>query len=116
MCVVVRRPVSGESQGGHLVEIRQTFLARVFLGCILDARGTVLEWMEWWVQQPDAVAGFSAAHRQRLDNSILDRRWVEQVDGFEATGLSSMVCTGWERENPFPVWIDLNNLSATNLP
>src|SRR4051812_45278280 len=74
VCAVVRQQADNP-QAGHLVVLRDTVEARVFLGCLADAGGRAHRWVEIWVQAPEALAGTPRAYRQVLNNAALDERW-----------------------------------------
>jgi hypothetical protein len=93
ICVVLRKQPDGRSA---LVVLRDTLDARVYRGCILDAGGGVVQWVELWVQNPSALAGSVAARRGTVTNSLFDRRWQRMVKGVEKLAPGELIRTGWE--------------------
>ena len=110
ICVLVRS--ESDSVGGHLVLLRETIDARVFLGCIVDASGQVMEWLELWVQNAETLINAASAVRHSLSNSTLDNRWRRQSQGFNNLDGAATVATGWESEHPLPTFLDI----STNSP
>jgi hypothetical protein len=109
ICVLVRS--EPDSVGGHLVLLRETIDARVFLGCIVDASGQVLEWLELWVQNTETLINAASAIRHSLSNSMLDNRWRRQSQGFNNLDGAVTVATGWESEHPLPTFLDISTHS-----
>jgi hypothetical protein len=104
LCVLVRaRP---EPVSGRLVLLRDLMDAQVYLGCITDAAGRVLQWVELWVQNASALAGSPAAQHQALTNTWLDERWRRHVEAFDRLAPGTIIRTGWETANPPPVFLD----------
>jgi hypothetical protein len=109
ICVLVR--LKPDPVGGHLVLLRETIDARVFLGCIVDASGKVLEWLELWIQNVETLANAASAVRHSLSNSMLDNRWRRQSQGFNNLDGAAIVTTGWESEHPLPTFLDISTHS-----
>lgn len=105
ICVLVRR--EPDPAGGHLVVLRDLIDGRVLLGCILDAGGTVQEWIELWLQDLEGLASTTAACREALSNNVLDERWKGYVRSLAEADPDSLVRTGWESEHPLPSYVDL---------
>ncbi len=106
ICVLAR--AEPDPAGGHLVVLRQTFDAKVFLGCIVDASRQVLEWLELWVQNSEGLINTPAASRLPLSNATLDEKWHRQFRAFEQLAEGGLVRTGWESVNPLPTLLDLS--------
>jgi hypothetical protein len=93
ICVVLRKQPEGRV---GLVVLRDTLDARVYRGCILDAGGAIVQWIELWVQNPSTLAGSVAARRGTVTNSLFDRRWQRMVKGIEKIAPGELIRTGWE--------------------
>jgi hypothetical protein len=96
VCVLVRRqpdPVSG-----RFVVVRQAMAGRAVLGCLTDAAGTLLEWLEVWVQATAAATLGGPPTLGGSTNAAADRRWDELVDEFARLGpIGGFLTSGWER-------------------
>lgn len=112
VCAVVERQAKGG--GRALVVLRDTVDARVYLGCITDAEGGVVKWVELWVQNPEALAGSIALRRGQVTNALLDRRWQRTVRALERLAPGEMVHTGWESAPPPPAFIDVQSLEPVH--
>jgi hypothetical protein len=112
ICVLVR--LEPDPVGGHLVVLRDTVDARVFLGCILDTAGHVQEWLEIWIQDTQMLINTPSAARQSLSNAMLDDRWHRQCQAFEQLDEAAPVKTGWETKNPLPTLLDLSARSPVH--
>jgi hypothetical protein len=110
ICVLVR-PES-DPAGGHLVVLRNTIDAKIFLGCIVDASANVLDWLELWIQNSGTLINTPAESRLSLSNAVLDNRWHRQSLAFEQLDPAAIVKTGLENSNPLPTFLDL----AAGLP
>lgn len=95
-----------EPVGGRLVVVRDALDASVCLGCVLDASGGVVSWVEVWVQRVDAISGSAGSGRAVLTNASLEDRWRRTVDGLDATAPDMMIRTGWETANPPALGLD----------
>jgi len=105
ICVLARP--EPDPAGGHLVILRNTIDAKVFLGCIVDASGRILDWLEVWIQNGATLLKTPASLRQSLTNAVLDGRWKRQVRAFEHIDVA-VIRTGWENSNPLPTVLDLS--------
>ena len=104
LCLLVqRRP---DPATGALVLLRDLPDARVYLGCLTDAGGRVLDWLELWVQNLDGLAGSLSAVRENLSNAVLDARWTRQVAVFREINPEGFLETGWESHHPSPIFLD----------
>jgi len=106
ICVLVRS--EPDPMGGHLVALRNTVDAKIFLGCIIDASAQVLDWLELWMQNSGTLINTPAASRLNLSNAMLDDRWNKQFRAFEQLNASAIVKTGMESCNPLPTLIDFS--------
>ncbi len=112
ICVLVRpKP---DPVGGHLVVLRDTIDAKVFLGCIVDASSQVLEWLELWIQNTETLINTVSAACQSLSNAMLDNRWRQQSQAFEHLEGAAIVKTGWESEHPLPTFLDISARSPVH--
>lgn len=87
----------------------------MLLGCVADAAGCILRWVELWVQSLDGLASSPASAREALSNAVLDRRWTEHAAACEAVDAGGVIRTGWEARHPPPVVIDIERLEAITL-
>ncbi len=106
ICALVR--AKPDPVGGHLVVLRDTIDAKVFLGCIIDTSSRVLEWVELWIQNNESLINTTSAACQSLSNTILDNRWFEQSQAFEHLDGTEIIKTGWESQNPLPTFLDIS--------
>lgn len=106
ICILVRP--EPDPVGGHLVVLRDTTDAGVFMGCIIDTCGCVHEWLELWVQNTGHLINIASACRQSLSNAMLDDRWRRQCQAFEQLDEEAVVKTGWESEHPLPTFLDIS--------
>jgi hypothetical protein len=106
ICVLVR-PES-DPVGGHLVVLRNTIDAKIFLGCIVDSSAKVLDWLELWIQNSGTLINTPAESRLSLSNAVLDDRWHRQFRAFEQLDAAAIVTTGLENFNPPPTFLDLS--------
>ena len=109
ICVLAKQ--QADTVGGHLVLIRDTINAKVYLGCTVDAGGDVLEWLELWIQCNETLINTVSAARQSLSNSILDSRWRRQVEAFIKLDKAGTIKTGMETGHPLPTFLDINALA-----
>ncbi|MHC4693235.1 MAG: hypothetical protein ACYS67_10885, partial [Planctomycetota bacterium] len=112
ICVLVRN--KPDDVAGHLVGIRNTMDAAVFLGCIVDKSGRVQEWLELWIQNSGSLIDTVSAARQVLSNTMLDNRWRRQCQALEELEGAAIVKTGWESEQPLPTFLDISKKSPVH--
>jgi hypothetical protein len=91
-----------------LVVLRDTVDAKIFLGCIVDASGQVLDWLELWVQNSGTLINTPAASRLSLSNAVLDDRWRRQFRAFEQCNATAIVTTGLEKSYPLPTFLKIS--------
>lgn len=106
ICILVRP--EPDPVGGHLVVLRDTADAKIFLGCIVDAAGRVHEWLEIWIQNTAALVDSVCVAREALSNAMLDNRWRRQCQVFEKLDEAAIVRTGWESDHPLPTFLDIS--------
>jgi hypothetical protein len=106
ICVLAR--LEPDPAGGHLILLRNIIDAKVFLGCIVDVSGQVLDWLELWIQNSGSLIDTPAASRLSLTNAMLDDRWQRQVRAFEQVDGSAVIKTGLENSNPLPTVLDIS--------
>ncbi len=70
LAIVVR-----ESGRPELVSLANVPDARAFLGCVLDSRNMVREWLEIWVQNLEDLNAADTGFEDQLSSEQLDRRW-----------------------------------------
>ncbi len=92
---------------GWFVLIRETFEARVFLGCLTDQRGHVLQWVQIAIQSPDFATDGPEALRQHWNNHLLDMRWKATCRAASATAEESVISGSWEIDPPVPMFFDI---------
>ncbi|MCZ6792275.1 MAG: hypothetical protein O7J95_01525 [Planctomycetota bacterium] len=113
ICVAVK--LDPDAAAGHLVVLRETLDARVFLGSISDAGGGVLCWIEIWIQNTDHAAAAPTTARRSLSNASIDRRWGEDFDALRELDGELVTETGWERAHPEPTFLDLETRQPVHL-
>ena len=105
LCLVVR--VKPDPITGWFLLIRETFEARVFLGCLTDQRGIVLQWVEIAVQSPDFAIDGPESLRQHWNNNLLDMRWKATCRAASAGAEDSVITGSWETDPPVPLFLDV---------
>lgn len=112
VCVVARR---GEDPvGGRLVLRRDMIDARVYLGCLCDAAGSVHRWLEVWVQSIEGLEGAPPAYREALSNAVLDERWVRFARALREIDPEVVFAAAWETINPAPTLLDVRRAVAVH--
>lgn len=112
ICVLVRG--EPEPMAGHLIVLRDTMDAKIYLGCIVDSSNTVHEWLELWIQNSGALVDTVSAARQALSNSLLDTRWQQLCQAFRQADEAAIIKTGWESAHPLPTFLDLSKAAAVH--
>lgn len=110
LCVLVRQ--EADEVGGHLIVLRDTSDARIYLGCICDAAGAVTQWVEIWIQTTEGFLDSPGGHTAALTNGLLDQRWIDSASAVAAAG--ELIHSGHEGEHPLPIAIHLPTMSAVN--
>jgi hypothetical protein len=108
LCVVVR--TNAPAGEGPLVLLRETLDAKVYLGCLCDGAGAVHQWLEVWVQDITGLQSALPGYRQTLTNAALDQRWAARAEGYAKVEGAGLISTGWESNNPPPMFIDIKKL------
>src|ERR1051325_2611354 len=106
LCVLARQ--TADPAAGHLVLLRDLPEAMVYLGCLTDAGGRLREWGELWVQNVDGLDSSLPALSESFSNHGIDERWVKTAKSFRALNPEGFIETGWERNHPLPVFLDLS--------
>jgi hypothetical protein len=77
------------------VVLRERFDGRVLLGAVVDAAGSVLEWLELAVQSASRLA--DSTLNVQASNQLLDDRWLAEVESLRRSGASivSIAPTGY---------------------
>jgi hypothetical protein len=104
LCLVLR--ARADPVAGWFVPVRETFDSRVFLGCLTDQRGTVLQWVEIALQTPDFAIDGPESVRQHWNNQLLDMRWKNNIKVISASAPESIISGTWETEHPIPMFLD----------
>jgi hypothetical protein len=86
--------------------LREELDSTAYLGCLTDARGAVLEWLEIRIQKPECLLRAWSSGEEILTNRDLDVRWTGAVRHARETDRGVLVATGWEEEPPPPLFID----------
>lgn len=106
LCVVMR-----EGRPGGPVVLREGTDHRVLLGCLMDGAGAAREWLEVWVQDHRGLEGAPTSFRAALNNRALDERWSARAESLDrmdtSAGAGGLLRTGWESENPSPLFVDV---------
>jgi hypothetical protein len=105
LSVLVRQ--TPDPVAGSFILLRDLHDALVYLGCLTDAAGRVLEWVELWVQNVDGLDASLPAYRETFSNYALDERWRGQKQVFAELNPDNYIQTGWETEHPLPTFINL---------
>lgn len=105
LCAVVRQ--TPDPAAGHFVTLADLHDALVYLGCIVDAAGTVFDWIEIAVQNVDGLAGSLPTNREAFSNHSLNERWKAAADHRRRLSPDLFVSTGWESKHPLPCFLDL---------
>lgn len=112
ICVVLQR--SRDGRGAAPVLLRDTADARVYSGCVTDAGGGVVKWVELWVQNPATLIGSVSLRRTQVTNTHVDKRWQRMLKSVERLAPSELIRTGWEAA-PQPVtYIDPASLEPVH--
>src|SRR4051794_3615529 len=106
ICVVARQ--TPDPVAGHLIVLRDLHDAMVYMGCVVDAGGDVVDWLELWVQNVDGLETSLPALRESFSNQALDERWKLQATTFKALSPFTCLQTGWEESHPFPTFLDVS--------
>ena len=106
VCILFRPGTRPEAKAS-LITIREELESTVYLGCLTDAGGNVLDWLEIRIQKPDCLLRDWHAGESLLTNRALDERWVEAVRFAREHDPGQLIVTGWEDSPPPPLCIDV---------
>ncbi|MCZ6835298.1 MAG: hypothetical protein O7G85_05935 [Planctomycetota bacterium] len=95
-----------ESIQGQFISIGSQIDAKVVLGCLLDANGSVHDWLKIAIQDADRIASTMQAARGTLNNRLLDQRWHSLCNAENQPPHGPIIWSGWELKNPLPMLID----------
>lgn len=112
ICVLVSD--RADPAAGRLVVLRETPEARIWLGAMLDASGSVVHWLELWVQNLDGLEATPPAYRDALNNRVLDDRWARLASALESMPRRTLIRTGLEDASSLPVYIDPESKSPVH--
>jgi len=112
LCAVIRRVP--DPAAGYLVLLREMVDAKVFLGCVLDAGGRVRQWVELWVQTIEGISTAVSGLYETITNAALDQRWRRHFESLVNVDSAGILNTGWEAENPPPMFLDLSALAPVH--
>lgn len=105
LCVLARQ--TPDPVAGHFVVLRDLHDAIVYLGCVVDAGGTIRDWLELAVQSVDGLESTLPAQRETFCNHALDARWNANARQLRELSPDCLLETGWESNHPLPSFIDL---------
>ncbi|MBV9998924.1 MAG: hypothetical protein JO015_07400, partial [Verrucomicrobia bacterium] len=88
--------VKGDGGGSPFILLRQTTGALIFLGCIRDRDGLVLELCEVWVQDVPGLRASFRARLERITNESFDRHWLDRWQVRRQVSGAHVPRTGWE--------------------
>jgi len=112
ICAVVKR--DADPVAGRLVLLRDLLDSHVLLGCIVDAGAEVHQWVELWIQSPDALGDTIAICREALSNAVLDDRWRRHLRAVEELEPGAIMRAGWETAHPLPTFLDMAKLEPVH--
>lgn len=104
ICVVTR--LQPDPVSGAFVVLRRTFFANVLLGCLTDALGDPVEWVELWIQNSTGASSIQALQQQNFTGARADVRWREFLAEKSEADPCAHIGTAWESAHPLPIWID----------
>lgn len=96
---------AADAGGGHLVDLRACADARVLLGCLKDAAGTIHEWLELWIQDVPGMRRALGPDRA-LPNLALDQRFLAMARAAERMAPAQILRTGHEEAPPVLLFLD----------
>ncbi|RFC44874.1 MAG: hypothetical protein DVB28_000850 [Verrucomicrobia bacterium] len=108
VCLALR--VTPDPLAGFLLTLRETTLASVVLGCVTDAEGKVLDWLELWLQKTGASALCSPTFGTPPLNHLLDLEWARLAANLKHSAPDCYIHTSFVNAHLQPVVISL----ATN--
>ena len=102
LCAVLRE--LPDAATGHLILLRQTPEARVILGAMCDADGSVREWLELWMQDIDAKP---PGETLVVSNTARDTAWQQLVTRLRGADPEGSFSSRGEKIPPLPAHVDL---------
>jgi len=96
---VVHQPPAGTPT---LVLLASSWLGRAYLGALADQAGSILGWMEIWVQAAGEMPGLD--DQEAGTNPEADQRWKRWASA--SAGAAPGLSTGFEHIHAAPVWLD----------
>lgn len=106
--IVRKKP---DPAAGHFVPLDSAAGTLSRLGALVDARGTVHQWLEVAFQDVEPHSADFGLHDIVPTNAMLDKQWRQNMRALETLGASAIVATGWEEEPPPPLYIDLGAMA-----
>ncbi len=106
ICFLLR--LEPEPVSGAFVLIRQTLNATVVLGCLRDAGGRVVEWLELYLQRMLSEVAFNPLSKNAVCNRQWDLEWEAFARDTEQSDPYGFVATPWAFESLRPVRVSLN--------
>lgn len=103
VCVLVAD--DEQSPAGPFLLLRESPLARVYLGAVSDAGGRIQDWIEIWVQSAELRDFSFSNYQERLTNPGCDQRWLAEYELARTGAPESVVVTGMEKRHPQPLLI-----------
>lgn len=112
ICVLVQTSGNNAAEGPFVL-LRSLPGARIYLGAICDALGTIQEWVEIQVQDVDIKQLEQSGGDQGISNTFFDSRWRLDNEVLRKQLPEAVIATRMENENPGPVLV---MRSAQNVP
>src|SRR5438045_194208 len=100
LSVVLRK--AADPVSGRLVILRDHRDARVLLGAVKDAAGTLHQYIEIHVQVIGSIRD-AGGERYGLTNKSLDDRWIGDYQAATAADGASVISAGFESRHPSPL-------------
>jgi hypothetical protein len=107
LAIVLRhRP---EPVGGYFLEPYKSINVMVYLGCIIDQAGRIIQWVDICVQSLTA-SDIQIASRT-VNNRAIDRWWIKWCEAAAAQD-HSIIISGMENKNPPPLILDIPSVES----
>lgn len=90
--------------------------ALVYAAAWRDRAGNIQDWYELWVQDPDSWMLEGDNPLVYVTNPGMAAQWAAMVDGFLSASPRKVVCMGFEREYPEPIWLTGSRLRCLGRP
>ena len=101
----VLRDGSGDASPA-LVRIGTLIDGTVYLGCLVDGEGRVIEWFELLVQSAAAAMAAPGSELAGLTGAVLDLRWKRLGESVAAGDDRALIAFQAEASRGEPVWLD----------